>query len=115
MHNVGGARFNGQNADGSDEMPLSCELLGNPPHRCHRRGGGHQRILAQVHRLSNVIGTGNAGTTANVTVTDGSLNVTLALLNQYANQFAVSSGAYSLTADNNVSNHGTLFQLVAHA
>jgi hypothetical protein len=61
--------------------------------------------------ITNVTGTGAAGSTTNVTVNDGSINVTLALLNQYANQFAVSSTAYSLTADNNASNHGTQLQL----
>jgi hypothetical protein len=66
--------------------------------------------------ISSVTGTDNAGSTTDVTVTDGALSVTLALLNQYANQFAVNSSAYSLTADNsNAPNNGTLFQLAAAA
>ena len=63
--------------------------------------------------IDSVTGTGNSGTTTNVTVKDGSLSATLQLFNQYANQFAVNSAAYSLTADNNTPNHGTLFQLAA--
>ena len=46
--------------------------------------------------ISGVSGTGAMGTATDVTVTDGAHNVTLALLNQYANQFAVSSSAYTL-------------------
>jgi hypothetical protein len=62
--------------------------------------------------ISNVTGSGNVGSTTKVTVTDGALSVTLALLNQYMNQFAVNSAAYSLAPDhNNASNNGTLFQL----
>ncbi|HTR34996.1 MAG TPA: calcium-binding protein [Bryobacteraceae bacterium] len=63
--------------------------------------------------ISNVTGTGDAGTATNVTVTDGSLSVTLALMNQYANQFAVSSSAYTLSADGTGGNAGTLFQLAS--
>jgi len=51
------------------------------------------------------------GSTTNVTVQDGSLTATLALLNQYANQFAVNASAYSLTTDSHTPNPGTLFQL----
>jgi hypothetical protein len=61
----------------------------------------------------NVTGTGNAGSTTNVTVKDGSLAATLELFNQFANQFAIDAAAYSLSADNNAPNHGTLFQLAA--
>ncbi|MGC4087286.1 MAG: hypothetical protein QM756_05140 [Polyangiaceae bacterium] len=63
--------------------------------------------------ISNVSGTGAQGTATNVTVTDGALSVTLALMNQYANQFAVSASAYALSADGAGGNAGTLFQLAA--
>jgi hypothetical protein len=58
----------------------------------------------------SVTGTGNAGSTTNVTVHDGALSATIALMNQFANQFAVNPAAYSLTADNtSASNAGSLF------
>jgi hypothetical protein len=64
--------------------------------------------------ITGVTGTGAAGSTTNVTVHDGALNTTIALLNQYANQFAVSSAAYSLTTDSTgAPNTGTLLQLAA--
>lgn len=63
--------------------------------------------------VSNVTGTGASGTATDVTVTDGSQSVTLALLNQFANQFAVSTSAYALTADGTAGNAGTLLQLAA--
>jgi hypothetical protein len=62
--------------------------------------------------ITGVSGTGSSGSTlTNVTVQDGSQIVTLHLLNQFANQFAVSPAAYSLVADNNAPNHGTVLQL----
>ena len=59
---------------------------------------------------------GPSGTTTNVTVHDqgGAQSVTLQLLNQSGSVFAVDPTAYSLVADNNTPNHGTLFQLAAH-
>ena len=65
--------------------------------------------------IAGVTGTGAIGTTTDVTVHDqgGAQSVTLHLLNQSASQFAVDPTAYSLVADNNAPNHGTLFQLVA--
>ena len=48
-----------------------------------------------------------------VTVTDGGVSATLALLNQYAAQFADSASAYTLTADSSASSAGTLLQLAA--
>jgi hypothetical protein len=60
--------------------------------------------------ITGVTGTGAAGTTTNVTVTDGALNATLHLLNQYANEFAVNANAYSLSSDHpGTSSAGTLF------
>jgi hypothetical protein len=50
---------------------------------CGRRGPPHFSFSG-APTMSSVTGTGAAGTTTNVTVRDGSLNVTLALLNQYA-------------------------------
>jgi hypothetical protein len=51
--------------------------------------------------VTGVTGTGALGTTTNVTLTDSvdHLTVTLHLLNQYANQFAVNASDYSLTSD----------------
>jgi hypothetical protein len=60
-----------------------------------------------------VAGSVPAGQTTNVTVQDGTQSVTLELLNQYGGQFPVDPAAYTLTADNNMPNHGTLFQLAA--
>jgi len=63
--------------------------------------------------FTSVTGTGAVNTATDITVTDGSAHVTLALLNQYANQFAVSASAYTLTADGTGGSAGTLFQLAA--
>jgi hypothetical protein len=65
--------------------------------------------------IFSVTGTGAGGTTlagsmTNVTIHDGALSATLQLLNQFDNQFAVGA-AYTLTADNNILNQGTLFQI----
>jgi hypothetical protein len=77
---------------GFDEIDLANFKFGNNP------------------RITGVTGTGAAGTTTNVTITDGGLNATLHLLNQYANEFAVNANAYSLTSDNpGISSAGTLF------
>lgn len=67
--------------------------------------------------ISQVTGTGAAGTTTNITIEDGALTATVALLNQYTNQFVADAGAYSLTSDNpGHANAGTLFQLaVTHS
>ena len=66
--------------------------------------------------IAGVTGTGAVGTTTNVTVHDqgGAQSVTLQLLNQLGSVFAVDPTAYSLVADNNTPNHGTLFHLAAH-
>jgi hypothetical protein len=63
--------------------------------------------------ISNVTGTGAAGTDTTLTITDDGVSTQLALLNQYASQFAVSSSAYTLTADSTQSGAGTLLQLAA--
>lgn len=63
--------------------------------------------------ISNVTGTGAAGTDTNLTITDGTITAQLALMNQFANQFAVSASAYTLTADSTADNAGTLLQLAA--
>jgi hypothetical protein len=60
--------------------------------------------------ISKVTGTGAVNTTTNVTVTDGALSVTLDLLNQLANEFAVNASAYTLKSDG-ASTPGTLFEL----
>ena len=49
--------------------------------------------------ITGVAGTGAAGSTTDVTIADGPLTTTIHLLNQYANQFAVSASAYNLTPD----------------
>jgi hypothetical protein len=60
--------------------------------------------------ISKVTGNGTIGTTTNVTVTDGVLNFTLDLLNQFANQFVPNKSAYTLKSDG-ASTPGTLFEL----
>jgi hypothetical protein len=68
--------------------------------------------FANKPSITGVTGTGAAGTTTNVTVTDGALTATLHLLNQYANEFAVNANAYSLTSDHpGSSSAGTLFSV----
>jgi beta-glucanase (GH16 family) len=64
--------------------------------------------------IASVAGSDKAGAITDVTVKDGALSVTLALLNQHANQFALNATAYSLVADNNTPNHGTLFVATPH-
>jgi fibronectin-binding autotransporter adhesin len=62
--------------------------------------------------ITSVVGTGAAGSTTDVTVSDGSLTTTLQLLNQYAGQYPVDSTAYNLTSDHpGPANAGTLFTL----
>ena len=64
--------------------------------------------------IGSVTGSGAAGTTTDITLTDGGVTAMVALLNQYANQFAVNSSAYTLTADGTAgSSAGTLLQLAA--
>jgi fibronectin-binding autotransporter adhesin len=64
--------------------------------------------------ITNVSGTGAAGTTTDVTITDGSLTTTLQLLNQYAGQYPVASKAYHLASDHSGSGSaGTLFTLAS--
>jgi hypothetical protein len=68
--------------------------------------------FADKPSITSVTGTGAAGTTTNVTITDGALTATLHLMNQYANQFAVNANDYSLTSDNpGSSSAGTLFSV----
>lgn len=70
-------------------------------------------LFSGAPTVSKVTGSGAVNTDTDVTVTDGSQHLVLALLNQYANQFAVSASAYTLTADSTASSAGTLFQLAA--
>jgi hypothetical protein len=64
--------------------------------------------------ITSVVGTGAAGSTTDVTITDASLSTTIHLLNQYANQFAVSASAYTVTSDHPGSaSAGTLFTLAS--
>jgi parallel beta-helix repeat protein len=60
--------------------------------------------------ISGVTGTGAAKTYTNVSLTDGTQTATIALYNQYANQFAVTASAYALSADSQAT-PGTLFEL----
>jgi autotransporter passenger strand-loop-strand repeat protein len=62
--------------------------------------------------ISNVTGSGAAGTDTDVTVTDGAMSAVLKLVNATAGEFPVDASAYSLTADSNT-HPGTLFQLAA--
>jgi hypothetical protein len=62
--------------------------------------------------ITNVSGTGAAGSTTDVTITDGTLTTTLQLLNEYAGQYPVTSRAYHLTSDHlGSADAGTLFTL----
>jgi hypothetical protein len=62
--------------------------------------------------ITNVSGPGAAGSTTDVTITDGTLTTTLQLLNEYAGQYPVTSWAYHLTSDQTGSaDAGTLFTL----
>jgi hypothetical protein len=61
--------------------------------------------------ITNVAGTGAAGSTTDVTITDGTLTTTLQLLNDYAGQYPVTAQAYHLTSDHSGSAAGTLFTL----
>jgi hypothetical protein len=70
-------------------------------------------LFSGTPTISSVTGTGASGTPTDVTITDGSAHLVLALINQFANQFAVSSSAYTLTADGTGGSAGTLFQLAA--
>jgi hypothetical protein len=70
-------------------------------------------LFSGTPTISNVTGTGATGTNTVVTITDDGVTAQLALLNQYTNQFAASSAAYTLTADGTQPNAGTLLQLAA--
>jgi len=76
-------------------------------------------FLSQDTSITRVTGTGAAGTTTNVTLTDHDpsnpslLTLTLHLMNQFANQFGASASDYSLKSDSTPS-HGTLFELASH-
>ncbi len=76
-------------------------------------------FLSPDTSITKITGTGAAGTTTNITLTDADpsnpakLSVTLHLMNQLANQFGTSASDYSLASDHTASN-GTLFQLAAH-
>ena len=64
--------------------------------------------------ITNVTGTGAAGSTTDVTIADGSLTTTLQLLNQYAGEYPIASTAYHLELDHPASpTAGTLFTTVA--
>ena len=66
--------------------------------------------------ISAVTGTGGVGTDTDVTVTDGGLSATIALLNQFANQYSTSVAAYTIASDHTGAKPGTLFELApAHA
>lgn len=70
-------------------------------------------LFSGTPTISSVTGSGASGTDTDVTITDGSQSATLALLNQYANQYAVNASAYALSADSIPGTPGTLFQLAA--
>jgi hypothetical protein len=58
-------------------------------------------------------GTGVAGTDTVVTIKTGSATANIALLNQFANQFAVNVSAYTLASDRTGTTPGTLFELAS--
>ena len=68
-------------------------------------------LFSATPTISSVTGTGASGTATDVTVTDGSAHVVVALMNQFANQFAVSASAYTLKADGTGGSAGTLFEI----
>jgi hypothetical protein len=70
-------------------------------------------LFAGNPTISKVTGTAAAGTETDVTIKDGTQTAILKLVNAIAGEFATSASAYSLTADGNTSNQGTLFQLAA--
>ena len=63
--------------------------------------------------ISSVTGTGDEGTNTVLTISDNGVSTQIALLNQFANQFATSASAYTLAADSTQTNAGTLLQLAA--
>ena len=65
--------------------------------------------------ITGAVATGAAGSTTDVTIADASQTTMIHLLNQYANQFAVSASAYNLTPNHqsNSGNAGTLFTLAS--
>jgi hypothetical protein len=65
--------------------------------------------------VSKITGTGAVGTKTIVTITDGSLTAKIALMNQFAQQYATSASAYTLVSDQHGANPGTLLELAAHA
>ena len=70
-------------------------------------------LFSGAPTISNVTGTGVTGTYTDVTISDNGVTAQLQLLNQFASQYAVSSSAYTLTADGTGGSAGTLFQLAA--
>jgi hypothetical protein len=63
--------------------------------------------------ITNVTGTGTAGSTTDVTIADGSQTTALHLLNQHAGEYSLESTAYHLDSDNPSSaSAGTLFSTV---
>ena len=62
--------------------------------------------------ITNVTGTGAAGSTTDVTIADGPLTTTFQLLNQYAGEYPTASTAYYLKSDN--AGPGTLFATVVN-
>ena len=64
--------------------------------------------------ITNITGTGAAGSTTDVTIADGSLTTTVHLLNQYEGEYSTAATAYTLESDNPGSaNAGTLFTTAA--
>jgi hypothetical protein len=61
--------------------------------------------------ISSISGTGALGTDTTLTVTNGTTTAQIALLNQYANQFGLSSSDYTLAV--NAADYGTLLQLAS--
>ena len=76
-------------------------------------------VFSNDPHITKITGTGAAGTTTNVTISDGALTVTLHLLNQLAGQYAHDPSAYTLAIDGPNADAGTLFlvgsaQTVSH-
>ena len=96
-------------------LDLANDFTGTVAGMAGRDGIDLANFAFSSHPSIIVVGTGAAGSTTDVTIADGSQTTTIQLLNQYANQFAVSASAYNLTPDRqpNSANSGTLFTLAS--
>ena len=108
------AKFEGNR--GTLFLDLANDFTGTVAGMAGRDGIDLANFAFSSHQsITGVVGTGAAGSTTDVTIADSSQTTTIHLLNQYANQFAVSASAYNLSPDHqsNPGNAGTLFTLAS--